>query len=318
MNFTLRQLELFAALPDHPTLAAAASALHISESALSHAVTELERGVGEQLCIRRKARGLSLTPAGQHFAARARQLLREAAELSNELSNARGRLRGPVTLGCYTGLATNVIPPVMEGFPAEHPHVAISVVVGADDDLLPALHTGRLDVAIVYDMLLPPGLHQQVIYETEVMAVLPADHRLAREQSVALADLAPEPLIMLDSTPSTANTHRVFREAGLTPNLFAAVPMIELVRALVGRGLGYSLLMSRPNSVDITADGRRIVTRPLHPATGRTTVVAVWPENITLTLRTQAVIDHMATTMLRITGGAGPDQQGVGPSWSRT
>lgn len=297
MNFTLRQLELFAALPDHPTLASAASSLHISESALSHSITELERSVGEQLCVRRKARGLTLTPAGQFFATRARQLLKDADGLVSELSNKRGQLKGPVKVGCYTGLATNVLPPVMEGFPVEHPHVTIGVNVGADDDLLPALHNGQLDVAIVYDMLLPPGLHQQVIYETEVMAILPEQHRLAGEEAVCLADLAPEPLIMLESTPSTANTHRIFREAGLAPNLLAAVPIIELVRALVGRGLGYSLLMSRPNSINITAEGRGIVARPLRPQAGKTTVVAVWPEHITLTPRTQAVVDYAAATM---------------------
>ena len=74
-DFTLRQLQLFSALPEHPTLSAAAAALHISESALSHAITELEKVVGEQLCVRRKARGLQLTPAGQFFAERARALV---------------------------------------------------------------------------------------------------------------------------------------------------------------------------------------------------------------------------------------------------
>jgi DNA-binding transcriptional LysR family regulator len=297
MEFTLRQLELFAALPEFPTLSAAASSLHISESALSHAITELEKAVGEQLCVRRKARGLQLTPAGQFFAQRARGLLNDAGELVSELSGLQGRLRGPVKLGCYTGLATNVLPPVLEGFPTEHPDVNIGVTVGTDDELLPALHAGLLDVGIVYNMLLPPGLQQQTIYETEVMAILPEDHHLAAEDAVDLADLAPEPLIMLESTPSTANTHRMFHERGLTPRLLTALPVIELVRALVGRGLGYSLLMSRPNSTDMTSEGRRIAFRPLKPRAGLTTVVAVWPEQVKLTPRAQAVIDYAARQM---------------------
>jgi DNA-binding transcriptional LysR family regulator len=297
MEFTLRQLELFAALPEFPTLSAAASSLHISESALSHAITELEKAVGEQLCVRRKARGLQLTPAGQFFAQRARGLLNDAGELVSELSGLQGRLRGPVKLGCYTGLATNVLPPVLEGFPTEHPDVNIGVTVGTDDELLPALHAGLLDVAIVYNMLLPPGLQQQTIYETEVMAILPQDHPLAAEEAVDLADLAPEPLIMLESTPSTANTHRMFNERGLTPRLLTALPVIELVRALVGRGLGYSLLMSRPNSTDMTSEGRRIAFRPLKPRAGLTTVVAVWPEQMKLTPRAKALINYAARQM---------------------
>jgi DNA-binding transcriptional LysR family regulator len=297
MEFTLRQLELFAALPEFPTLSAAASSLHISESALSHAITELEKAVGEQLCVRRKARGLQLTPAGQFFAQRARGLLNDAGELVSELSGLHGQLRGPVKLGCYTGLATNVLPAVLEGFPTEHPDVNIGVTVGTDDELLPALHAGLLDVAIVYNMLLPTGLQQQTIYETEVMAILPEDHRLAAEEAVDLADLAPEPLIMLESTPSTANTHRMFNERGLTPRILTALPVIELVRALVGRGLGYSLLMSRPNSTNMTSEGRRIAFRPLKPRAGLTTVVAVWPVQVNLTPRAQALVDYAARQM---------------------
>ncbi|MET1086105.1 MAG: LysR family transcriptional regulator, partial [Arthrobacter sp.] len=114
-KFTFRQLELFAGLPEHTTLGSAAQQLHISESALSHAISELEAALGEQLCIRRKARGMHLTPTGRHFAKRARELLREASALADGLGELRGELKGPVSLGCYTGLASNVLPAVLEG-----------------------------------------------------------------------------------------------------------------------------------------------------------------------------------------------------------
>lgn len=297
MDFTLRQLELFAALPDFSTLAAAASSLHISESALSHAVSELERSLGEQLCIRRKARGFSLTPAGQLFADRARELLKDAEELGHALSSQRGNLRGPVALGCFAGLAPTMLPPLLEGFPRLHPDVNIGITVGAHDDLLAALHAGHLDAAILYDTLLPPGLEHYTIYDTEVVAVLPEGHRLSGEESIDLADLVEEPLIMLDSTPSTAHTHQLFRDRGLTPRVLTAVPVIDLVRALVGRGLGYSLLMSRPNALGITAEGRRIVARPLKPQAGATTTVAVWSAQVTLTPRAHAVVEYTATQL---------------------
>lgn len=114
-KFTFRQLELFAALPEHTTLGSAAQQLHISESALSHAISELETALGEQLCIRKKARGMHLTPTGRHFAKRAAELLKDASALADGLGELRGELKGPVSLGCYTGLASNVLPAVLEG-----------------------------------------------------------------------------------------------------------------------------------------------------------------------------------------------------------
>ncbi len=183
-QLTIRQLELFSALPKHATLSDAAAALHISESGLSQAVSEIEKTVGEQLCVRRKAKGLQLTPAGQYFAHRARQLVDEVSSLVGDLAATRGEITGPIRVGCYVGFPAAVLPPVLAYFAHEHPRAKVEIQVGADDDLLPALADGSLDFAILYDMFLPADLNKRVVYETEVMAVLPAGHRLAHRADV--------------------------------------------------------------------------------------------------------------------------------------
>ncbi|WP_138415140.1 LysR family transcriptional regulator [Sinomonas gamaensis] len=289
-DITLRQLELFTALVDVSTLSEAAERLHISESALSQAITALERAVGEQLCVRRKGRGLQLTPAGQHFASRSLGILRSARDLV--LAPRHGEaLRGPVNLGCFASFATSVIPEILDRFPQRHPGVTVDVTVGTHDDFLPALESGRLDVAIVYDMLLPVGYAQREIYATELEAVLHPDHPLAQDDAVDLAELADEPLIMYESSPSTMNTHEAFASRGLRPRVVASVPQVILVQALVGRGVGYGLLMSRPNSAPVSVEGLPLAVRPLRPPATRTHVVAIWPEDMTLTPRAAALVD---------------------------
>ncbi|EMY33025.1 LysR family transcriptional regulator [Arthrobacter crystallopoietes BAB-32] len=289
-EFTLRQLQLFAALPDHTTLSSAAASLRISESALSQAITALEKLVGEQLCVRRKARGLQLTPAGVYFAQRARRLLQDADALVHDLAGSSGELKGPVRLGCFGSFASNVLPAILEGLPRLHPGINIDVTIGTHDDLLPALDTGLLDFAIVYDMLLPAGYSQRTIYATELEAVLPPDHPLAAQDSVDLAQLADEPLIMYDTSPSTANTYQAFAERGLRPKVVANMPQLVLVQAMVGRGLGYGLLMTRPNSPAQTLEGRQVAVRPLDPPASQTSVVAIWPEEMRLSPRAEAVL----------------------------
>ncbi len=293
---TLRQLELFVALADFPTLSDAAAHLHFSESALSQAVTRLESSVGEQLCIRRKARGMELTPAGEYFAVRARALLQEAEDLVEGMSGAKGTLKGPVKLGCFASFAASVLPAILDGFPKLHPGVDVEVVVGTHDELLPALGNGQLDLAIVYDMELPPGFQLRTIYETELQAVLPIDHPLTRRETVDLADLAPEPLIMYDSSPSTANTHRVFADRGLRPTILANMPQVILVQALVGRGLGYGLLMSRPNWMPVSMEGFPVAVRPLDPPASQTTMSGIWLEGSRLSPRAQALLDFTVET----------------------
>lgn len=296
VKFTFRQLELFVALADFPTLSEAAASLHFSESALSQAITRLESSVGEQLCVRRKSRGLHLTPAGEHFAVRARALLNDAEDLLAEMSGTTGQLTGPVKLGCFASFAASVLPAILDGFPKRHPGVSVEVVVGTHDELLPALESGRLDLAIVYDMELPPGFQRRTIYETELQAVLPIDHPLARQASVDLAELAPEPLIMYDSSPSTANTHRAFTDRGLRPRIVAHMPQIILVQALVGRGLGYGLLMSRPNWSPVSLEGLPVAVRALEPPASRTTMAGIWPGHLRLSPRAQALLDFAVET----------------------
>ncbi|WGW10622.1 LysR family transcriptional regulator [Saxibacter everestensis] len=301
-DVSLRQLELFAALPNFTTLSAAAAHLHISESALSQAVTGLENAVGEQLCVRRKARGLTLTPTGQQFAKQARQILADTKELV--LGARRGQeLRGPVKLGCYSSFATSVVPELLEGFPRRHPGVHIEIMVGTNEELLSALEAGRLDVALLYNVSLPFGYRRRKIYATELEVHLHPDHPLAAASTVDLADLATEPYIQYDATPGIRNVTDAFTARGLEPRIKAQVTQISLVEALVGRGVGYGLLMSRPNALPTSIEGRPFVIRPLDPPVTVSHVVGIWPEDMNLTPRASALLDF-AVEKLGGYGGA--------------
>jgi len=289
-DVSLRQLELFAALPNFPTLSAAAAHLHISESALSQAITSLEKAVGEQLCVRRKARGLTLTPTGQEFAEHARRIIADTQELV--LRAGRGEeLRGPVKLGCYASFATNVVPELLEGFPKRHPGVRLEIMVGTNEELLSALEAGRLDAALVFDVSLPVGYRRRRIYATELEVHLHPDHPLTKADAVDLADLADQPCILYDAAPSIRNVTDAFAARGLEPRIEVRVTQISLVEALVGRGLGYGLLMSRPNIIPMSSEGRPIVIRPLDPPVTRSHVVGIWPADMNLTPRASALLD---------------------------
>lgn len=289
-DVSLRQLELFAALPNFTTLSAAAAHLHISESALSQAITGLEKAVGEQLCVRRKARGLTLTPTGQEFAEHARRIIADTQELV--LRAGRGEeLRGPVKLGCYASFATNLVPELLEGFPKRHPGVRLEIMVGTNEELLSALEAGRLDVALVFDVSLPVGYRRRKIYATELEVHLHPDHPLTEAEAVDLADLADQPCILYDAAPSIRNVTDAFTARGLEPRIEARVTQISLVEALVGRGLGYGLLMSRPNVIPMSTEGRPVVIRPLDPPVTRSHVVGIWPADMNLTPRASALLD---------------------------
>ncbi|MCW4459825.1 LysR family transcriptional regulator [Microbacterium sp. MPKO10] len=292
-DVSIRQLELFSALPNFNTLSAAAAHLHISESALSQAITGLEAAVGEQLCVRRKARGLTLTPAGQQFAKQARQIVVDTHELVLEARRGT-ELQGPVKLGCYSSFATSVLPELLEGFPKRHPGVHIEVMVGTYEELLAALDAGRLDVVLVYNVNLPVGYRRRKIYATRLEAHLHPSHVLSPADTVDLADLVSEPLVLFHATPGTINVADAFTARGLEPRVETRVTETSLVEALVGRGVGYGLLMSRPNALPMSVEGRPVVIRPLDPPATISHVVGIWPDDMNLTPRASALLDFAA------------------------
>lgn len=293
IDVSMRQLELFAALPNFTTLSTAAAHLHISESALSQAITNLERAVGAQLCVRRKARGLTLTPTGQEFARKAHRILSDTQELILN-AGAGEELRGPVKLGCYSGFSTSVIPELLEGFPQRHPGVSIDFMLGTNEELCAALDAGHLDVALVYNVSLPTGYSHRKIYATELEVHLHPEHPLAHRATVDLADLADEPYVEVDAAPGVRNVADAFAARGLQPTIAAKVTHISLVEAIVSRGLGYGLLMSRPNAAQISAEGRPFVIRRFDPPVTVSHVVGIWPEDLSLTSRASALLDFAA------------------------
>lgn len=291
VGFTLKQLEYFCAVAENGSFSAAGARLHVSPSAVASSVSDLERVLATQLLVRRKAHGVALTAAGSHTLKRARNLLAEAREVELVRGEDGSRLAGPVSIGCYSTLAASVLPGLLEEFSALHPDVDLSFVDGGMDDLVPMLRRSALDLIIAYRINLPVGVQEAVLYECDLHALLPGEHRLAGEPAIDVRELADEDLILLDLPPSGRHTLDLLGAAGITPTIRHRTQNFELVRSLVARGLGYSLLIQKPR-ITHSYEGLSLVTRPLQPRLSREAVVCIWPAATRLTNRARALVDY--------------------------
>ena len=113
-------------------------------------------------------------------------------------------------------------------------------------------------------------------------------------RSIALADLAAEPFILLDVPPSEHYFRTVFDAVGLRMTPTYRATGFELARSLVARGLGYSLAVQRP-AVDRSYEGLGILTRPLKDVVPTTPVVMGWAGGGRLTRRAEAFLVHCRT-----------------------
>lgn len=259
--FTINQLAVFVAVAEAGTISAAAERMHVSPSAVSAAITELERALRADLVHRQRAKGARLTPTGQQVLVRARALLHQASELA---ADARGEgtgrgLSGTIRLGSYLSLGPSVLPGLVSTFLDTHPDVHIEITESTQDHLTAGLEDGRLDLALMYDIKISPGLRTVPVTRWTPTVTLPAGHRLADAGPIALAELREEPLVLIQAPPSAEWILGRCADAGFEPVIRYRVRSYETARSLVARGFGWTMQVQRPRN-NTSYEGLEIVS----------------------------------------------------------
>ncbi|WP_052336970.1 LysR family transcriptional regulator [Nocardioides alkalitolerans] len=245
-SFTLVQLRYFAAAAELGSMTAASRQLLVSQSAISTAVAQLERELGVQLLLRSRSRGLALTSAGRDFYAELRGFLAHCQELADSATDAGQELAGDLVVGCFETLAPFWLPDLVASYTQRHPAVRITAREGEHATLKRMLREGECEAALMYAYDLEDDLETVTIASAAPYVVLGVAHPLARKTSIRLADLASEPVVMLD-LPHTADYFRaLFETVGVQPQVRHRTRGYETVRAMVAAGQGFAILNQRP------------------------------------------------------------------------
>ncbi|MGY8631895.1 LysR family transcriptional regulator [Bradyrhizobium sp. 14AA] len=260
-KLSLRQLTYFLATANRESVLRAAETLNVSSASISTAIAQMEEFLQVQLFVRRHARGLVLTSAGQDLAAHARNILLHAREIESVAQRGPYKAVGRINIGCLTTIAPYLVPLVLKEVAANHPEIQLRWREDKHEALLDGLHSGGFDLIIVYDYDIPTTLHLSPLRPMPVQAVLPASHPLAHSQRCSLQDLVDEPMVLLDQPRTRDYFLSLFASKGLTPKISQRTDSFEMVRSLVANGFGYSLLNFVP-PYDVAGHGK-LISRPL-------------------------------------------------------
>lgn len=274
---TLRQLEYFAAIAETGTVTAAAQRCNVSQGAVSLALAELERLVGATLVIRRRGKGVALTPEGTIVAARARQVTDQVADIATVVDEFHGRLSGRIVVGVFRTLAMYAIPHLIDWFVRHHPAVELDFVEGSGPWIQDEMLAGRVQVCAIYEAQLAAGCTGTLLHDARRMVALSPDHELARLDRVSLAELARHPAILVDEEPALRRTMAAFEAAGVAPRVMWRSASVQAIQNVVGRNLAYSLLM-QPTST--SPEGRPLTYRQLADGVPRNAVMASLPTGL--------------------------------------
>lgn len=311
----MRQLEYFVVVVEEGSVTEAAHRLRVSPGGVSLSLSQLEETLDLQLTLRIRGRGVTLTPAGKWVYEEARQLLEQASRIRTAASSLRGDLVGPLRVGCFDTLSPWLMPRIAARFAAAHPGVDLQIVEGVSSTLQQGLRDGEIDVALIYKNHLQAGIVGTEILPVRLLVALPSGHRLAELNEIPLELLRDEDAILLGVQPALDHVQELMRQAGVTPRVKWRSTNVETIRAMVARGLGYSIIMGRPHS-DFTYDGLPITYRRIADYVPPNAVVIAYPEGLNLTEKINTLIEFCQTefkadsTLSRAAPAALPDDVG--------
>jgi len=239
-----KQLKHFVALAETLHFGRASEHCHISVSAFSRAIRQLEDGLGVSLFLRDN-RSVQLTHEGELFLAYAREALGEWEAIRNALLEEAVELSGEVSIYCSVTASYSFLFELLSEFRANYPRVEIKLHTGDPEHALSRVQSGVEDIAIgARPERLPAGIAFQPIAESPLVFIAAPTSSFAKlsGQKSAANIWRDVPMILSESGLSRQRVDAWFRKLGVTPDIYAQVTGNEAIVSMVSLGFGVGVV----------------------------------------------------------------------------
>lgn len=241
-HFDLQSLRVFLLVAQAGSLTRATHTSHMTLSALSKRIAELEKTVDTALFVR-LPRGLELTPAGAQLAQHARRVLGTVNRMAGEMEDFAIGVRGHVRIWANTSAIIQFLPSDLAGFVGAHPLIRISLEEKLSDRIVAAVLSGEADLGIFADNVPTRGLEKFLYRHDRLALVVRDDHPLAASRPLAFPDTLDYDFVGLNQGSSLLQ--RV-RDAALTHDkplrLRIQVSSFDGMCRMIAAGLGIGIL----------------------------------------------------------------------------
>ena len=257
----LRQLTTLVAIADHGSFSAAARALYTVQSNVSGHIARLERELGVTLVDRQRG---GLTDDGILVVERARRVLHELDDISAAMASRGDEVRGDSRLGIIGTTARWLLPQLLVQLSLKHPGVHVTVHEGNTTGLVPRLVAQQIDAAIVHLPVDDPEVTVEPLFAEDLVLLLHTRHRLAQYDTIALAELAHEPIML---PPLGTALRRIIDRAASSVNI-ELQPQVEidgvrLLASLAFEGFGPAIVPATSIPRWLKGDFKRVAVPEL-------------------------------------------------------
>ena len=263
----LRHLRYFLALAEHLNFTRAAAAVHVTQSTLSHQISQLEDELGQRL-FDRSERRVTITAAGEMFLPKAVKALAEIDSGIALMHTSTRTLTGMLQLGTTPTLNMGLVPHCISRFVKDHPSVNVMVDESTGDWLISDMRAGKLELVIAYKPFDLEGLLFEPLCTEEMVLVVGARHPLADRKRVRMVELHRRELALPPRKFTTRlQLDEAFQAAGAEPFVAVECSSLAAILSLVQQS-HFATIVSRsalPNPTDLRAivlEGPALVRTP--------------------------------------------------------
>jgi LysR family transcriptional regulator for metE and metH len=264
MNIALHHFRLVDTISKEGTLTKAAAILHLTQSALSHQLKELERELGIEV-FNRNGKKLHLSEQGYRFLRSAEKILAEIRSLEEDINNYKHGKTGKLTISmqCYT--AYHWLPGIIKYYKSRWPDINIQILSDATRRPLEYLMNGDLDIGIIRTQMVNTKIRYEPIFNDHLCAIISKEHSLSKKKVIDIADFQDQELILPLYDPSYQDTPMIealIQAQQVKPKTLHRIHYTDATIEMVNANLGISVMADW--IVEPYLKNKNIVAIPMH------------------------------------------------------
>lgn len=264
---TLLTYEIFDAVVKEKSFHKASQLLKMTPSAISHAISAMEKEVGFALFIRGKQETV-LTTHGELLLPYVRTVLKSEESLQEVIVSFRGLEKGTLKLGGFNSACSMWIPEIVKRFQEKFPNIKIEIYQGTYTDLVGWLRNGTIDLSIMSEVD-AEGFDYEMLYKDRLLCVVPKGFQTKNPEYITFEEMRGQRFVTQWSS-CDGDAQRVLRKHGIEPSTYCHVVDDMSTIAMVEAGMGICILPEL-----LISKGEKVDWYPMEEACYRQIILAV-------------------------------------------
>ncbi|MBN3852830.1 LysR family transcriptional regulator [Paraburkholderia sp. Ac-20340] len=238
----------------------ASDVLHVTQPAISRAISSLEEEAGAQLLIR-EPKGVTLTPEGGVFYRHATLILRQSENLLSELRDLRSMAKGVLRVGLPHMTGATFFGSVITELRRKYPGIQLLITEYGTNQARGALANGDIEIAAAMLPIQDDWAITQPFGNDRLVLLCAKDHLLAAKHQVSLGELSGEPFIgFSEDFKVNELIDQLCAKHGYRPNVVGRSAHLDLIVSMVVAGMGVALV---PESASRKVKSSRLAILPV-------------------------------------------------------